>query len=181
MEKLSRELLMRDAVLALIVGLVVCGVQIFFDHRQTNRSLAAAQAQALRAERLENLRFVRDRSVAGTQGEPLPFAGLDLEGQPLQGLYLEKANFADARMRGSALFGAHLRGSFFGRTDLRDADLDHADLRSAIFDVTDLRGADLSGADLEGAVFGPICWDSQTVWPAIRPDESARLVDCPVG
>ena len=98
-------LVLWNGVVALLVG-SVSGVvsggillqqQQGLDDRRTEHELSASVQLAENAERLENLRFIRDRSEPGYRARP--FNEMDLAGMPLGGLNL----------RGADLFGANLR------------------------------------------------------------------------
>jgi uncharacterized protein YjbI with pentapeptide repeats len=166
-----RDLIVREVVLALAVGLAVAAVQIYFDGRSARRSDQLAAQLNAAAQRLENLRFVRDRS-SPDPNTARPFAALDLAGQPLQGLDLVKADFTQADLHGADLHGTKLTNVLFDRTNLRnallsalldgaffegasliDADLRNAALANANLSNTCLTGADLGESGLNGAFF----------------------------
>ena len=161
----------RDIVVALLIALVVLGGQKWVDDSRADRDRAIAADQNRQAQRLENLRFVRDRSSLGDQDQPRPFAGLDLAGTNLAGLYLRGADFSAADLEGANLNLTDLAapapqpkpeppgvdtpdapGSFGlfrpigSPTDFTGANLCGADLTGA-----NLRGANLTRANLSGA------------------------------
>ena len=120
--------LVRDGALALGIGLLLFGGQWFLDDRRAERE-----------ERLENLRFVRERAlIEDAERGDRPFAGLDLAGMDLRGLNLQRADLRD---------------------NLSEAKLLFADLSSA----------DLTGADLSGADFTDVCHDEWTEWGDYAP------------
>lgn len=162
---LWREVIIGGLVVGLLVSLGSFAVQWHFQQQDSERAAREEERRIVQSERLENLRFVRERSIIGTQGEPLPFAGLDLHGQPLQGLYMDKAFFAGADLSSSFLNAAHLRGAYLGNTDLRKAWMSGTDVRDAIFFYADLRGVNFTEAKLAGAKLDTACWDLTTVWP----------------
>ncbi|MGY5036023.1 pentapeptide repeat-containing protein [Streptomyces sp. 900116325] len=148
-------------IVALITGGMIAGTQVYIQSRLDTEA-------ADRAERLENLRFVRERSTADPY-QPRPFRGIDLTDQTVSGLYLPNADF----------HGAILVGADLSNTTLRDADLREADFADSKLYGVDLRGADLrmaknldsakheSHMDEEKGVFvmAGICWDKETQWP----------------
>lgn len=87
--------------------------------------------------RLENLRFVREKSSPDL-GASRPFQEMDLEGQNLSGLSLSKAD-----MQGAIIKGGKLPG-----TDLREADLSHAKLKNTSISRSNFAMADLSYASV---------------------------------
>lgn len=105
--------LIRDGLLAVVVGVSVLAVQKAVDDSRADRDRHIAAQQSRKAEQLENLRFVRDRAwddqnLAG-KAPLMPFAALDLAGVNLSGLTLRGADFR----------GADLQGANLVRTDLR--------------------------------------------------------------
>ena len=106
-----------QVVVALLVGVSVLSAQEIIDYFRAERDhqIAAQQDtqdrdiaadQAKHAERLENLRFVRQRAL----GDPTieKFAGLDLRDQDLASLNLTGADFEHAILINADLFGATL-------------------------------------------------------------------------
>jgi uncharacterized protein YjbI with pentapeptide repeats len=181
---LRRQRLIDDLVIGLLVGLMVFLVSWNFE----------SQA-AIRQERLENLRFVRDRS-SDDSNHPRPFRGMDLQEQNLSGLRLPSAQFVSANLNkadlrfvllaGAELRSADLREAKLTQTTLagakfddaklngaaldkafaRDASFKGADLEDANFTSTSLQGADFSGAsNLGNADLTGICWNEATKWP----------------
>lgn len=192
-------------LVAVLVGLVVGGALLLsgkqLDDRVRAREDEIAARQALHAEQIENLRFVRDRALKS--GDPLPFASLHLEGQDLHSLALPGANFTGAHLDGALLVGANLTGAnlmdaYLSRANLVGADLvgaylSRADLSGANLSFAylsranligaylrgadlraDLRGAYLRGADLTGANLTNIYYDTSTTWPAGFPHPPSR-------
>lgn len=170
--------LVRDGVLALLVGALLLGSQLYFDNRATHRGEGRAHLAADQAERRENLRFVRDHSSTALVDRP--FAGIDLRGQNLQGLHLvgavftgahlegvdfevadlESADLTSALLHGAKLTYADLRGAHLVGSDLTEADLSGADLRHA-----SIKGANLTGANLENVHWDGLCYGDGTIWP----------------
>jgi hypothetical protein len=183
----------RDILIAFIIGAILVLGQWWLDNRRADVDRGLEDRRSAAAERLENLRFVRDRSSLSR--EPRPFGSLDLSGLPLSYLHLVGANFADTALTHGALTSTDLRGANFFQADLdvadlRGADLSEAtlistsmrdatikgailrnayiadaDLRGADLTYTDLSGASLEGAKLTGARLSPICYDAATTWP----------------
>ena len=146
----------RDLVIAALVGLVVAVIGVWaqrgLDDERSARESQSEDRRAEQAIRVENLRFVRDRSSSDPD-TPRPFRGLDLRGQELGGLELRGADFSDADLTGASLAGADLRGANFWNTTLTDADLNDATLHGAEFRYTKLAGANFEFASLGDAVF----------------------------
>lgn len=153
----------RDGVLALLIGLMLLAGQAWLDSKRSARQLALDEGRALRSERLENLRYVRERSTGADEDKN--FAGLDLSGQDLQGLNLRGADFR----------GAGLVDVDFSYTDLTDADLTDADVRRVDFYGSDLTLADFTRARLEGAILHSAMLDRTDFSDAVV--RGARFVD----
>jgi uncharacterized protein YjbI with pentapeptide repeats len=158
-----------------LVGTLVSGggilVQLHFDNEAT-----------LRAERLENLRFVRERSSLD-ESVSRPFAGLDLSGMPLGGLKLRGADFSTANLSGADLQGTDLTGANLSSANLDGAYLFLAKLNDAIMNFPSMNGTNVPQADFTGAnitdvdlttirfdksitdpIFGENCW-VRVDWP----------------
>lgn len=149
----------KDGVLVLVLSLMMFGLQWYIDEQRENHTEAAENSrQALSREsddrrqrednRLENLRFVRERASTDALANR-PFAFLDLEGQYLGGLELANAEFPQARLSGATMSMSNLVGVDFVRaqfvgTDLRKSDLNGADFTNALLVGTDMVGANLS-------------------------------------
>ncbi|WP_372699731.1 pentapeptide repeat-containing protein [Arthrobacter sp. JSM 101049] len=129
-----RRLLWKDLIApliaALLVGILSLQIQAGLDDRRSDQD-----------DRRENVRFVRDRS--SEQVLDRPFRSIDLKGQLMPGLKLNKADFQ----------GANLSGANLEKTDLSDADFLDADLTGAKFFLAQLDSADFRDADLVGADF----------------------------
>jgi uncharacterized protein YjbI with pentapeptide repeats len=182
----------RDIILAVLIGAGLLGMQAYVESRAADR-----------AERRENLRYVREHT---TTGNTLSFIGIDLREANLSGLVFDNADFTDAQLsdtewrlsffEGSTNFrgadltgatfhtsfaegvsfeGANLSGSLFLDTRLVDASFKYADLRGAEFSGADMRGADLAGKEISDATFERVCWDGSTSWPdGFTPPPSDR-------
>ena len=152
-------------VALLIAALVLVG-QKWVDDSRADRDHAIAAEQNRQAQRLENLRFVRDRSSPDVQNQPRPFAGLDLAGMNLAGLYLIGADFSAADLEGANLSLTELAApapvpkpepapvpQFEPGLDTPDASgaLGSLGLPFPIGSPTDFTGANLCSADLTGA------------------------------
>jgi uncharacterized protein YjbI with pentapeptide repeats len=164
--------LIRDIVVALLIALLVLLGQKWVDDSRADRDRAIAADQNRQAQRLENLRFVRDRSSRGDQDQPRPFAGLDLAGMNLAGLYLRGADFSAADLEGANLNLTDLAAPAPGPkpepgpdapgapgslglsfptgspTDFTGANLCSTGLTGANLQGANLTRANLSGADL---------------------------------
>jgi uncharacterized protein YjbI with pentapeptide repeats len=176
--------LMEQAVFGIVAGLAVFLVTWHFESQRADND-----------QRLENLRFVRERS-SDDPSQPRPFRGLDLANQNLSGLRLPQAQFVEADLAkadlrfvllsGAQLRAADLREARLTQTTLNgtgfiDAQLSHASIdkafaRNASFAGSNLSGADFTGTSLQGADFSgavgldqadlsTVCWDESTRWP----------------
>lgn len=128
----------QDVVIALMIGLLLAALQIWVEDNRSDRQ-----------ERLENLRFVRDRS-SSTQLDR-PFSGIDLAEMNLSGLSLAAADFKGARLDGVRFTLAGLEGAHFEDASMRNADLREADLSRVNFGSTVADGANFTRAVLRGA------------------------------
>ncbi|MGX9789866.1 pentapeptide repeat-containing protein [Mycobacterium sp. MMS18-G62] len=186
----------RDIFIAVMVALLVLFGQISFLNARHSRDRETPQnppqSQQGQAERIENLRFVRDKSAAAYQ--PRPFRQFDLSGMNLAGLQLNGANFAQADLSRANLTGTDLSSRFatpaamsylqgvnlchavLAGTNLHSAYLVNANLTGVDLTFTTLRGAVLNGSDLSGATLptdvtskdsplAGIFYDNNTVWP----------------
>ncbi|WP_369292758.1 pentapeptide repeat-containing protein [Rhodococcus indonesiensis] len=157
-----KEDLLSGLVIAAGVGFVTFVGQLHFD-----------DLRDARAQRLEDLRFVRDRSAEGYL--PRPFQGVDLEGQNLNGLRLEAADFQFAK-----LSNVRLIGTFLGNANFHEADLRGAELYGAQFYNATLMDADLRGVKgLETVGLENICYDHRTQWPEGFTPLPSRTDNCP--
>ncbi|TFD11712.1 pentapeptide repeat-containing protein [Cryobacterium sp. TMT4-10] len=131
--------LVRDVVVALVVGIaagVISGLltteaQRDIDDQRSDRERAAAETLAGQSYRLENLRFVRDRSSDDARGRP--YNGLDLQGMELSGLSLTGADFRNANLNAAAFRDSDLRGADFAYSDIGGTDFFGAKLTGAAF------------------------------------------------
>ncbi|MCA1657449.1 MAG: pentapeptide repeat-containing protein [Actinobacteria bacterium] len=157
---------MRDVLLAIGIGGLLLAGQWMIDDRRSDRETHAATELALQSERLEDLRFVRDKS--GPERVVRPFSGVDLSKQTLDGLELAGADFRGAHLLGTSLVGTDLTGARFAGASLTGANLSSAVLANAdlscdlserlncvslsdarLFE-TDLTAANLAGARMTG-------------------------------
>lgn len=182
------ERLRDDVIIGIMVGLAT-GIVLLLVGGVADLTLADHQ------QRIENLRFVRERSSSDVDTSR-PFRGLDLQEQNLSGLNLPKAEMAGAQLDNADLRFIQLRGAQLHSADLRkanltdstlyktefigarlqDARIKHsfawkakfqgADLSGTDFARTTLREADFTGAEnLDKAKFRGSCWDRTTKWP----------------
>ena len=135
---------------------ILLGAVLTFGFGLVNGQLASEseQRRAEQSERLENLRFVRDRSGGDDTLHVVerPFVGMDLYEMNLSLLMLPGAEFVRADLRYTDFRNTDLSGA-----DLRNAQLDGAALNSAMLPDAILRSARLVGvnlcdADLTGAL-----------------------------
>jgi len=177
--------LLTGTVVGLVTGVAVFALGVYVDNQRT-----AVQ------ERVENLRFVRDRS-SEDENQPRPFRSLDLAEQSLAGLRLSGAELVGANLRESdmrfiqlsrailvnadlekaALSQSTLYEARFEGAKLQEAKVNNAFAKGANFKASDLRAVDFSGTSLQGADFTDAvnlaeanlngsCWDTTTKWPA---------------
>lgn len=147
----------RDILVAAALGLLLLWFQASIDRRADERAMGVEEKRATQeailederaanAERLENLRFVRERSA---RDAIKPFQSIDLTSMPLRGLDLTHADFEAAQLESADLTG----------TDLAHASLHNASLQRATAVEADLTGAEMynssfADADLSYAKFG---------------------------
>ena len=148
----------RDIVIVIAVGALLAAattaVQWKIDDDRADRELRAA-----------NLTFVRDKSSPDAD-VPRPFNGIDLIGQNLAGLDLQKAaltasdlshsnlevtDLQDATLRDADLSDVDASGVNLSGADITDGNLAGADLSASRLVGTTLYGANLAGADLSNA------------------------------
>jgi hypothetical protein len=191
----------RDIFIAAVVAILVLFGQYYFVNArhtgdQKTSSDQANQAEQLDAQRIENLRFVRDRSSTATQ--PRPFRQFDLRGMNLAALQLKGANFVEADLSGANLTGTDLSSqaatparadtpaipaaySFLQGVNLCHAVLAGADLRNTYLVNANLNGVDLTstllqnailnGSDLSGATLPSDTSSKQSLLAGINYDE----------
>jgi uncharacterized protein YjbI with pentapeptide repeats len=147
---------------------------------RAGRADTEAKRSAAVAQRLENLRFVRQYDANGRVG---PFGSLDLEGQSLSGLRLEGSTFSIAKLRNASLVFASLQRANFTGADMRGADLTRANLDGALLcgatlaDFSAVNEVRIFGdeARLAGASFVGAKYDRATQWPASGAPLGAML------
>lgn len=93
--------------------------------------------------------------------------GLDLAGQPLDGLVAPGGSFVETDLRAAQLSAADLRGADLSDADLRGAVLRGACLAGARLDGAKMAGADLAGADIAGAEYSAVAPSVTATWPAV--------------
>lgn len=127
--------LIREILIVGLISAVVLVATALIDDRRAETDRAIASQQNAKAERLENLRFVRERSNPDP-ATARPFNNLDLVGQNLAGLTMTNADLQMALLRGAML---------------TNVDLVNANLRWAVLNSASLSSANLTGANLTGA------------------------------
>jgi uncharacterized protein YjbI with pentapeptide repeats len=132
--------------------------QSVVDDQRSERERVVAERMADEADRRENLRFVRDRSSGEASAKP--FTDIDLEGQSLRGLKLNKADFNGATLREAYLDGASLVESTFVNSALNKASFADVDLTRTNIYFSDATDARLSGAKLSGASLSFVTFDN---------------------
>lgn len=137
--------LIRDVLVALLIGMVLVGAQTYLDGKREARVRSAENQRAQLVDRLENLKAIRERSDRNAKDDLLA-AQLNLSGKDLHEMDLSNLNLS-----GANLYDANLRGADLTETNLKGAQLQQADLRGATLIATQFDGADLSNADLREA------------------------------
>lgn len=145
----DRHFWVESVITALLIGLILLGVQIVFDVRSTHRQEEVEAVRAAQDRKAEDVRFVR--SLSGPEVEHRPFQEMDLSGVSLRGLNLKWANLQGANLSGADLSGANLKGAWLDRADLTNANFSDAMLEDASIKYADLRGADFTEADLSSS------------------------------
>ncbi|MDV2425672.1 MULTISPECIES: pentapeptide repeat-containing protein [Corynebacterium] len=163
---------------SVVVGGFLTWVQITDSRIQADTAIRAANTQAATAERLENLRYVRDRAQAATSanlsphcltadgtiftpGTPTTKSSTDkpdpsIPELPFKDFDLKEQNLSGlwlncANFSGANLEGADLSNAVLIKAKFDDANLKNANLQGAILELAQLGGADLRGADLSNA------------------------------
>ncbi|MDX1886824.1 pentapeptide repeat-containing protein [Mycolicibacterium sp. 120270] len=155
--------ILRDVVVALVVGGVVAwgsvrAQQDIDDERMLRESSLAAQ-QERQSARLENLRFVRDRSSID-DSVVRPFGGLDLAHQNMIGLNLTGASFIESNLQLADLTQIDVSSSSkFGPANFYGADLCGANLTNSIMFFANFTHASLRATTLSGGWFGRAWFD----------------------
>jgi hypothetical protein len=172
-----KEILLRDVVIAALIGLLLFGVSYWFE-----------QQRASQAERLENLRFVRD--VATRESGRMPFRGLNLEDMNLGGLSLACqdepedrveggcsmfADFTDADLSGADMSEMNLDGAVFTGADLQNADLGCSSVSHANFTGANMAGVKLEEVGYSVGATGP---DGGALFPEEEHNEHASPEEC---
>lgn len=155
----------RDIFIAVVVGVLVLVGQSYLANVHSGgqassqgRQSSASQDEQSPASRLDNVRFVRDRS--SVEYQPRPFRQFDLQGVDLAGLQLKGSNLVQADLTGANLAGTDLavepptpatpeKPAFAGQPAfLQGVNLCRAVLTGANFTTAYLVNANLTGVDL---------------------------------
>lgn len=131
-----------DLLVGLVSGAIVAAATML-------GQAALDDDRSSREERLENLRFVRERSSEVKQDRP--FRGMDLKEINLAGLQLSAADLTAADLTASDLTGTSLPEATFKDAQISGAYLTQADLNYSNFMFADLQGAFLDRAHLKAA------------------------------
>lgn len=173
---------LRDIGIPILASIVVGGsltfAQIHDSRIQADTAIRVANTQAATAERLENLRYVRDRAQVatpanlsprclGTGGSmftpdtPTTNSSTDkpdpsIPELPFKDFDLKEQNLSGlwlncANFSGANLEGADLSNAVLIKAKFNGANLKNADLRYANLELAQLGGADLRNADLREA------------------------------
>ncbi|MCG7442151.1 pentapeptide repeat-containing protein [Corynebacterium sp. ACRPQ] len=151
---------------SIVVGSSLAWAQITDSRTQADTAIRAANTQAATAERLENLRYVRDRAQVATSANLSPHCltadgTIFTPGTPTTKSSTDKPDpsipelpFKDFDLKEQNLSGLWLNCANFSGANLEGADLSNAVLIEAKFDGANLRNANLQGAILELAQLG---------------------------
>ena len=151
---------------SIVVGSSLAWAQITDSRTQADTAIRAANTQAVTAERLENLRYVRDRAQVSTSANLSPHCltadgTIFTPGTPTTKSSTDKPDpsipelpFKDFDLKEQNLSGLWLNCANFSGANLEGADLSNAVLIEAKFDGANLRNANLQGAILELAQLG---------------------------
>jgi hypothetical protein len=191
------EVILRDVAIAAILG------GAFFLAASCSEGRRASQA-----ERLENLRFLRevamretgattspepqsdttqsgDVATSASEPKPWPFRYLDLQGMALNGLRFpcRDETVLEVCFLKADFTHANLRGADMRFMDLTGADFTDADLRDAKLEGSVLSGAIMTGADMAGAELRGACDNAGTMWPEDigLPDDNEPTGACNPG
>lgn len=149
-----RETIVRDIIVAMIVGLlvgtvsgfIVAGRQESLDEARAQRELAAAEQLADQAIRIENLRFVR--SQPDDSGPSRRLNGLDLAGMNLSNQFLTYDDFSDSDFTDSVMDESNVYRAIMVR-----ANLTRSRAERTYFQGVDFRQATLAGGNFRGSYF----------------------------
>lgn len=145
---------------SIVVGSSLAWAQITDSRTQADTAIRAANTQAVTAERLENLRYVRDRAQVSTSANLSPHCltadgTIFTPGTPTTKSSTDKPDpsipelpFKDFDLKEQNLSGLWLNCANFSGANLEGADLSNAVLIEAKFDGANLRNANLQGAIL---------------------------------
>lgn len=133
------------AAMGIVVGLVSGGILVGYQLVEEDRR----QQEAIR---LENLRYVRDKSSEDPELGRF-FESFDLEGQSLSGLRLAKAEFGDANLSGATMHSFHSPDGRFTGTVLRDVFATDSDFTKARFSLSDMRESNIDAVFDESIFF----------------------------
>ncbi|MHA7156219.1 pentapeptide repeat-containing protein [Arthrobacter sp. TMN-50] len=173
----------RDGLVALTVGGLLLAGQAFIDDRRTDREQVAAAKLSNELSRIEDLRFIRERSAElppqseGALFNQLPFAEMDLSGQNLSNLDLRGADFTSANLTDTKFFMSDLRGAIFRNTVLTKTSFEAAKLEEATFHRVSLRGTNFSNSN--GGIFSDVCWDEKAILPPGQGADVMAGLPCP--
>lgn len=158
--------LLISLISSIVVGGSLTWVQITDSRLQADTAIRAANTQAATAERLENLRYVRDRAQVakpanlsphclGTGGSIfVPDTSTTKSSTDKPDPSIPELPFKDFDLKEQNLSGLWLNCANFSGANLEGADLSNAVLIEAKFDGANLRNANLQGANLELAQLG---------------------------
>lgn len=142
------------AVVAVFVGATTLLGQKTIDDNRSEHETRLSEEQSNRADRLEDLRFVRERASIENAADRA-FSNMDLREMNLSGLQLSAADLREAKLNKAELVEATLAEGTLEGADLTGAHLDHAELNSVDIHGAKLNGAILVEADLSCELTGP--------------------------
>jgi hypothetical protein len=170
-----------DIFIAVVVALLVLMGQHYLVAENASDDQAISQDPPI--QRLEDLRFVRDRSSEPYQ--PRPFRQFDLAGQNLANLQLKGANLVQADLTGANLAGTDLSIQAATRpapgapagpaqpTFLQGVNLCNAVLTGANLSYTYLLNANLTGVDLTTTMLNGAILNGADLSQATLPNDPA--------
>lgn len=151
---------------SIVLGASLTGAQIYASRIQADTAIRVANTQAATAERLENLRYVRDRAQVATPDNLSPLClgtggSIFTPGTPATNSSADKPDpsipelpFKDFDLKEQNLSGLWLNCANFSEANLEGADLSNAVLINAKFNGANLKNANLRNANLELAQLG---------------------------
>ncbi len=136
-----RSWLIREVITVGLISLTVLGITEFRETRRSQDSEEREDLRQVQAERLENLRFIRQISADPNFGDHRPLQYADLSGLNLGGLDMSNSDLSDADLFLTEFRRTDLSGAQMNRTLVDFADFGFADLTAAT--LTNLNSQDI--------------------------------------